>query len=141
MRWMVSSRFPIVDAGPSFRRRGGLRRCRVCSLSLRRNLAERLAKLAPQQGKVPLDPAVTPDQNMIGPGDTTLRQQFTRQSPQPPFHAVPDDGVADLLGDGEADSHRIITIIAGAHEQDESRHRRALPRIRREKIAAFIENS
>jgi len=76
---------------------------------------------------------------MIGPRNAALRQQLTRQRPQPPFHAVPDDGVADLLGDGEADSHRVVTVITGAHEQDESRHRCALPRIRREKVAAFVE--
>ncbi|KQS49146.1 hypothetical protein ASG20_08790 [Sphingomonas sp. Leaf198] len=77
---------------------------------------------------------------MIGPSNAAFRQQLARQRPQPPFHAVADDGVADLLGDGEADSHRLVTVIAGAHEQDESRHRCALPRIRREKIAALVEN-
>ncbi|KHA62731.1 hypothetical protein NI18_21170 [Sphingomonas sp. Ant20] len=104
---------------------------------MRRDLAERLAELGPQQRVITLDAAVAPDQHVIGASDTAFRQQLTRQSPQPPFHAVTDDGVANLLGDGEADSHRLVTVIAGAHEQDESRHRCALPRIRREKIAAF----
>ena len=35
-------------------------------------------------------------------------------------HAVADHGVADLLGDGEADAQHLIAVAALADEQDEA---------------------
>ena len=53
-----------------------------------------------------------------------------------PLHPVADDGVADLLGDGEAEPHRRIAVAARADEQDEAGRRRAQAAIGREEIRA-----
>ena len=53
------------------------------------------------------------------------------------LHAVAHDGVADLLGDGEADAHRRIAVRAVADEQDEAGHRRAPAAVRGEEIRAL----
>ena len=85
---------------------------------------------------VALDAALPADQDMVRAGDSLGRQQIARERPHPAFHPVADDRVADLLGDGEADSHGGITVIPLAYLQHEAGHRHESPAIGREEIAA-----
>ena len=55
------------------------------------------------------------------------------------LHPVADDGIADLLRDGEAEAHRGIAVAARADEQDEAGRRRAQAAVRREEVRAAAQ--
>src|SRR5262249_2935449 len=76
---------------------------------------------------------------MIGAGDSLAWQQFARQCPEPPLHAVADDGAADLPGDGDAEPHLRLAVLAIADEEDEAGHRRSSSLVRRQEIRAAGE--
>jgi hypothetical protein len=73
---------------------------------------------------------------MISAGNALCGQHLARQGAKAAFHPVADDGIADFLGDSEADARGLVAIGAVADKQDESHHRRALSRVRREKVSA-----
>ena len=52
------------------------------------------------------------DHDMVGAGDAMLGQDFAGERAEAALHAVADDRAADLLGDGEADAHGRIAVIA-----------------------------
>jgi hypothetical protein len=67
-------------------------------------------------------------------------KHFTRQSAEAPLHAVADDGLPDLLADGESDALGLIAVLAISDEQDEARHRGTLSSVRGQEVRAFTEN-
>ena len=64
---------------------------------------------------------------------------LARKRAEAPLHAVADDGAADLLGDGEADAHWRIAVVAVSDEQDEAGHGGAPAGVRGEEIRALAE--
>jgi hypothetical protein len=74
---------------------------------------------------------------MVGAGDALLGKDFTCERPKAPLHAIADDGVTNLLGDGEAYPYRGVGVGAVTDEQDESGRRRALYSVRGEEIRPF----
>ena len=97
---------------------------------------QRLGQLGGERLIVALDPALPSDQDMVGARYALFRQQITRERSQPALHPVANDRVSDLLGDGEADANRSVTVIPRADLQHEAGHRHASPAIGREEIAA-----
>lgn len=97
---------------------------------------QRFGELGGERGIIALDPALPSDQHVIRTGYALDRQKLARERPQPAFHPVANDRVADLLGDGEADANRGLTIVTRAYLQHEAGHRHASPAIGREEIAA-----
>src|SRR4029453_10746737 len=90
-----------------------------------------------QAGVVPLDPAFTADQHMVGAGDAMIRQGFASEGAEAPLHPVADHRIADLLRHSEADAHRRVVIAARADEQDEAGHGGALAAVGGQKSRAF----
>ena len=66
-------------------------------------------------------------------------KDFAGERAEAALHAVADDRVADLLGDGEADAHRRVRVLAVADEQDEAGHGRALAAVGGEEVRALAE--
>ncbi len=97
---------------------------------------QRLGQFGGERLIVALDTALPSDQDMVGARYALTRQQIARERPQPAFHPVANDRVSDLLGDGEADANRRVTVIPRANLQHEAGHRHAAPAIGREEIAA-----
>ena len=64
---------------------------------------------------------------------------FAGERAEAPLHAVADDRAADLLGDGEADAHRGVAILAVADEQDEAGRGCALAAVGGEEIRALAD--
>ena len=77
---------------------------------------------------------------MVCPGDTVARQELAGERAQAPLHAVADDGVADLFGDGEADADRIVAVIAGTDLKDETGSRDAPAAVGGKEVGAFPED-
>jgi hypothetical protein len=75
---------------------------------------------------------------MVGAPNALGRDDLARKRPEAPLHAVADDRAANLFGDGEADAHRRIRILAVADEQDEAGRGRALARVRGKKVGALL---
>ena len=73
---------------------------------------------------------------MVGAGDAGLGQDRAGKLAQAPLHPVADDGVADLLLNGEAEPHGGIAVAARPDEQDEAWRRRAQGAIGREEFRA-----
>jgi hypothetical protein len=73
---------------------------------------------------------------MVGAGDAGFGQDLAGELAQAPLHPVADDGIADLLRDGEAEADCGIAVAARADEEDEARRRRAPAAIGREEIRA-----
>ena len=65
------------------------------------------------------------------------RHQLAGERTEAPLHAIADDGLADLLADGEADALQWIAVLAITHEKDKARRRRAPSGVRSEKVRAF----
>ena len=74
---------------------------------------------------------------MVGAGNAEFGQGFAGEGAETALHPIADDGIADLLGHGEADAHRRIVVAARADEQDEAGHGRALAAIGGEEIRAL----
>jgi hypothetical protein len=77
---------------------------------------------------------------MIRAAVAVNRDDFARKRPEPPLHPVSDDGIADLLCDGESDAHLRVLVAAIADEEHEPGHRRAPSGVRREKIRALLDD-
>ena len=67
-------------------------------------------------------------------------KHFMCQSAEAPLHAVADDGLPDLLADGESDALGLIAVLAISDEEDEARHRDTLSSVRGQEVRAFTEN-
>ena len=76
---------------------------------------------------------------MIGAGQASRGDQFTGQCAEAPLHPVADDRAADLLGDGEADAHRGVRILAVADEEQEAGCGNALAAVGGDEIRALGE--
>ena len=76
------------------------------------------------------------DQDMVGAGNASFGQDRPREFAEAALHPVADDGVADLLRDGEAEANGGIAVAARAHEEDEAGRRRAQCAIGREEVRA-----
>ena len=48
------------------------------------------------------------------------RQNLAGKRPEPPLHPVADDGVADLLGNGETGAHCRVIVAAVADEKNKA---------------------
>ena len=103
------------------------------------NPTQRLPKIGFELGERSLDPARSTDEDKIGPGDSGFGQNDPGELAEASPHPVADHGVADLLRDGEAETHGGIAVIARPDEEDEARHRRAQARIGREEVRAARE--
>ena len=98
---------------------------------------ERAGKLRAEQAEIALDALGAADHHMVGAGNALCRDDLAGERAEAALHPVADDRTADLLGDGEADAHRRIRILAVADEQDEAGHRRAQAAVGGEEIRAL----
>jgi hypothetical protein len=76
---------------------------------------------------------------MIGTRDAGCGQEFSGKGAKAALHSVANDCAADLLGNGEADAHCAIAIIALAHKKDEAGHGGTPAAIGGEEISAPAE--
>ena len=77
---------------------------------------------------------------MIRPSDSLRRDNLSGEGAKSPLHPVADDRAADFPGDGEANAHAQIRILAVADEQDEAGCRCAQLVVRGEEVAALLED-
>jgi hypothetical protein len=84
-----------------------------------------------------LDPAGSADKDMIGAGHAERGYMVPRQGAQTALQSIANDGTADLLGDGKADAHGRIAVIATTELKDESGHGNTLAAIGGEEICPF----
>ena len=75
---------------------------------------------------------------MIGAGKADRRDDFTRELAEAPLHPVADDGVPDLLADGESDPHDRVVVTPVADEKHESGSRGPPSGVGREEIRTFF---
>ena len=66
---------------------------------------------------------------------------FAGQSAETPFHPVADDGAANLLGDREADPHRLVGVLAIQHQQNEAGRGRTLAAVGGKEIGALLDRA
>jgi hypothetical protein len=76
---------------------------------------------------------------MIGAGHPHFGQDSPCQFAKTTLHPVADYGRTDLLGDGDAEPHCRIAVLALAHEQDEAGRRHPPAAIGGEKIGAAAD--
>ena len=57
---------------------------------------------------------------MVGAWKATLGHDVAGKRPKAALHAVADNRIADLLGDGETGAHLRVVIAAVADQQDEA---------------------
>jgi hypothetical protein len=81
---------------------------------------QRAFELRAKQSEIALDALRAADHYMIGAGNTFRRHDLAGEFAEAAFHAVADDRAADLFGDGEADAHRGVRILAVADEKQEA---------------------
>ena len=74
---------------------------------------------------------------MIGTGVSVPGQNLPRKRPEAPLHAIANNRLADLLADGEADTHGRIAILPVARQKDKPRGSRAPSGVRGKEIRAF----
>jgi hypothetical protein len=74
---------------------------------------------------------------MIGAGDSVLGKKVAGERAQSPFHPVSNDGIADLLGDGDPDSLGCGLIAARPDLQDETGHGDPSAAIGRQEVRPF----
>ena len=103
------------------------------------HLLQRPFQLSRQVRIVAFDTSSAADQDMVGAGDAEFRKRFTSEGPEAALHPISDDGVADLLGHGDAYAHRRIVIAARADEQNESGHGGALAAVGGKEIRALLD--
>lgn len=60
---------------------------------------------------------------MIASRSAALYDYVARKFAKTPFHPVADDGVADFLGDCEADTLLLVAVGAIADKENEAGHR------------------
>ncbi len=96
-------------------------------------------ELRPQQTEIALDALLTADHHVVGTGDAVSRNNLAGELAEAALHAVAHDCAADLLGDGEADAHRRVRILAVADEEDEAGGGHAPAAVRGEEIGAFLD--
>ena len=76
---------------------------------------------------------------MIGALKAASRKKLASQCAEAALHTVSDNRAADLFGNGVTNAHRRIAVAAGAHQQHEPGHGRALTRIGGQEIGAPAE--
>lgn len=74
---------------------------------------------------------------MVGAGDSVCRQKLAGERAKAPLHAVADDRIADLPGDGEADPDQVVAVAARADLEDEAGGRDAPAAVRGEEVGAL----
>ena len=89
----------------------------------RRSAFQRGEQFGAEQCKIALDPALAPDQHMIGCGKAMLGQEIAQQLAEAPLHPVADHRIADSLGHGDPEAH--LFPLVGAGEQHETGTRNA----------------
>src|SRR5690348_14673347 len=87
---------------------GGCVRARSLGLQPVEGLREFLAHLR----KIALDALRAADHNMVGAGDALGGHDLASERAETALHAVANHGAPDLLGDGEADAHHRVRILA-----------------------------
>ena len=106
----------------------------------RAGLFESACKVLAQQGELAFDAAGAADHDMVGAHMAGYRHQLAGERAEAPLHAIADDGLADLLADGEADALQWIAVLAIADEKDEARRRRAPSGVRSEEVRALSKD-
>jgi hypothetical protein len=101
---------------------------------------QRAGKLRPEKPKLAFDAIGSADHHMVGAGNAFGGHDFTSERAKAALHAVADDCAADLLGDGEADAHRLVLIFAITNQQDEAGGGRALAAVRGKKVGALLDD-
>jgi len=99
-------------------------------------LAQSLMEIPHKLGERALHAAGAADQDVVGAGHAGFGKDRTGELAEAPLHPVADDGVADLLRDGEAEADGGIAVAARAHQQDEAGGRRAQCAVGREEFRA-----
>jgi hypothetical protein len=74
---------------------------------------------------------------MVGAAMSTRRYDFAGEFTEAALHAIPHDGAADLLADGESDALGGIAVLTIADEKDKARRRSAPTGVRSEEVRAF----
>jgi hypothetical protein len=98
-------------------------------------------ELAPEQSEVALDAVRSADHYMIRAGDTLCGHDLAGEGAEAALHPVADHGAADLLGDGEADAHAWIIVLAVSNQQDEAGRARPQPCIGSKEIRALLDRT
>ena len=98
-------------------------------------------ELISKQAEFAFDAIGAADHHMIGAWNAAAGQDFAGEGAEAALHAIPHDRAADLLGDGEADPHPQIAILAVADEQHESGRARAQPGVGGKEVRAFLDRS
>ena len=97
-------------------------------------------KVAAKLAEAALDPAGAADQHMVGAGQPLGRHEFAGEGSKAALHAIADDRIADLLGDGETNAHHRVAIFAVTDQQDEAWSSGALAFIGGKEIRALADN-
>ena len=66
-------------------------------------------------------------------------EDFTREFAKPSLHPVPDDGVANFLGDRVADADLRVRVLPVADKQNEAAEGRPFAVIRVQKILPLVQ--
>ena len=91
----------------------------------RRSAFQRGEQFGAEQCKIALDPALAPDQHMIGCGQTVPGKEIAQEFPEPAFHPVANHRVADSLGNSDAKAHLLGRIGASKQHKAGARYPQA----------------
>ena len=100
---------------------------------------ERFRKLGAKVREIPFNPASAADQDMIGAGAGVIGKDVADERAEATLHAVADDRIANFLGDRVADPDGRVVVAAGADEEDEAGHGRALAAIGGKEVGALAK--
>ena len=78
---------------------------------------------------------------MVGAGNASDGDDLVGEFAEAALHPVAYHGAADLLGDGEADAHRRVRILAVADEEDKAGSGHAPAAVRGEEVGALLDRA
>ena len=92
-----------------------------------------------EQAEVAFYPLGAADHDMIRSWDAFAGHDLAGKRAEAALHPIADDCAADLLGDGEADAHRWVRILAVADEEQEAGRGEARAAVRGDEIGALLK--
>ena len=102
-----------------------------------RQFFKRTGQFRPHRGKVALDPAIAPDQDVIVIRQPAVRQFGAQQFAKAALHPVADDRISDLLCNRNSVTLALSLVRMG--EQDETGPRDPLAAIGAQKVGALAD--
>src|SRR5689334_3413105 len=102
-------------------------------------LVESACELGAKQAEVAFDALGPADHHMVRAGNAFGWHDLARERTKAPLHSVADNGAADLLGDGQPDTHRGTLVLTVANEEYKAGRGRALAGVRRDEVGALLE--